>query len=311
MAPPTDWADLRAPFPDSLLSKVDKGFGPIDTINHAVVTDRLLKVAPDFTYAIERFVDVEGKDGMPHLLAVWGWMRIGEVTRWEAGEVERPSTYGDELKKATSDFIKRAAMRFGVGLDLWSKEDLQSAGVPPESGRAETRGQQGPPADIPASSARTGARTESESHSDASIPAGQQPGPSSALAAPSGREPSPAVPNTGESTVDLIPVDGQAASRPAASPALSDAAAPFPASDESVSGGRPTGEGASLASPIAGPKEWATAARTLKTTQSNAQFLVMEFFKSARADVSKPSETTRDLLDWAVASIGFAKRASA
>jgi hypothetical protein len=29
-----------------------------------------------------------------------------------------------------SDFIKRAAMRFGVGLDLWSKEDLQSPRLP-------------------------------------------------------------------------------------------------------------------------------------------------------------------------------------
>lgn len=118
---------LRKPFSKELLSKVDKGFGKIDTINHAVVTDRLNQIAPSWSYEITRFVEVDGADGMKHLLAVFGSMTIGSVTRWEAGEVERPSTYGDELKKAMSDFIKRAAMRFGVALDLWSKEDLQSA----------------------------------------------------------------------------------------------------------------------------------------------------------------------------------------
>src|SRR6476659_1161253 len=115
---------LRQSFKPRLLSKVNKGFGAIDTINHAVVTDRLNKVAPGWTMGEPRFIEVDGNDGMKHCLAVVNWMQIGSVRRWEIGEVEHPSTYGDEAKKAMSDWIKRAAMRFGVAIDLWTKEDL-------------------------------------------------------------------------------------------------------------------------------------------------------------------------------------------
>jgi len=116
--------ELRAPIPAALITKVNKGYGDIDTMNHAVATDRLNRAAPGWTYEISRFIEVEGKDGQPHLLAIYGSMTIGTVTRWEVGEVERPSTYGDEMKKALSDFIKRGAMRFGVGIELWSKSDM-------------------------------------------------------------------------------------------------------------------------------------------------------------------------------------------
>jgi hypothetical protein len=54
-------------------------------------------------------------------------MEVAGIRRYEVGEVERPSTYGDEAKKAVSDFIKRAAMRFGVALDLWAKEELEAS----------------------------------------------------------------------------------------------------------------------------------------------------------------------------------------
>jgi len=116
--------DLRKPFDSRLLSKVNKGFGAIDTINHAVVTDRLNKVCPGWTMGEPQFITVDGADGMKHCLAVVNWMQIGTVRRYEIGESERPSTFGDEAKKAMSDWIKRAAMRFGVAIDLWAKEDL-------------------------------------------------------------------------------------------------------------------------------------------------------------------------------------------
>lgn len=154
-----DWAALRKPFEKNVITKVNKGFGMVDTINHAVVTDRLLKVAPTFTYGIDRFIEATGKDGQPHLLAVWGWMQIGGIRRYEVGEVERPSTYGDELKKAASDFLKRAAMRFGVGLDLWSKEDLSVPGeveLPPSSpGARASEGPDGSAGGVPGPSGAT------------------------------------------------------------------------------------------------------------------------------------------------------------
>ncbi len=112
---------LRKAFLSHQITKVNKGYGPIDTVNHAVITDRLNEVCPGWTMSKPEFLEVDGKDGQKHVMAVLCSMTIGSVTRWEIGEVEHPSTYGDEAKKAMSDWIKRAAMRFGVGIDLWQK----------------------------------------------------------------------------------------------------------------------------------------------------------------------------------------------
>lgn len=137
---------LREPFPANLITKLDKGFGKIDTLNHAVVTDRLNEAAPGWTTSEPQVITIQGGDGLPHVVAVVASMTIGGVTRWEVGEVERPTTYGDELKKAMSDFIKRAAMRFGVGIDLWSKEDLTSG-----RGRKASSEQPPPASNVPSS----------------------------------------------------------------------------------------------------------------------------------------------------------------
>src|SRR6266542_1606373 len=132
---------LRKPFQPNEISKLPGTAKrpPLDYVGHAAVTNRLNNAAPDWTYSIER-VEVRGtiervgderrfvssEDGLPHVVAVFGTMTIGGVTRQEVGEVDSFTTYGLELKNAISDFIRRGAMRFGVALDLWSKEDLFS-----------------------------------------------------------------------------------------------------------------------------------------------------------------------------------------
>jgi hypothetical protein len=132
---------LRKAIPENLISKVDKGFGEIDTINHAVVTDRLNTEAPGWTMSEPQFMYVEGiwikpnpkkketfepyNDGTRHIVGVLCSMTIGSVTRWEVGESGGPGdSAADEAKKAMSDWIKRAAMRFGVGIELWTKQDM-------------------------------------------------------------------------------------------------------------------------------------------------------------------------------------------
>lgn len=151
---------LREDFPAHQVIKVPKvqGRPPVDTVSHAVVTDRLNNAAPGWTYEILRFIEVEGiwikpdakkretfepyNDGQLHLVAVFGSMTIGSVTRYEVGEVDRHSAYGSELKLALSDFIKRAAMRFGVGIGLKSRELIivQAADVPTSLGAAAVPG---------------------------------------------------------------------------------------------------------------------------------------------------------------------------
>jgi hypothetical protein len=112
---------LREPFPPHLISRVTKGSHTEDYINHAAITDRLNAVCPGWTMSEPQWI----KDDKGHIAGVVCSMTIGTVTRWEVGDVDRPSSPGDEAKKAMSDWIKRAAMRFGVGIDLWSKEELQ------------------------------------------------------------------------------------------------------------------------------------------------------------------------------------------
>lgn len=126
-----DWAGLRKPFPKSQVTQVDKGYGPLDTVNHAVVTSRLIADGGDWTYTVdERFT--AGKSCWVLIT-----LTVGGVSRPEYGE-------GDDPKKALSDALKRAAMRFGVALDLWAKaplddyEDPRPGLTPPVEQAAQT-----------------------------------------------------------------------------------------------------------------------------------------------------------------------------
>jgi hypothetical protein len=119
---------LREPFPPEQISKLPATAKrpALDYVGHAAVTDRLNHACPDWSYSVDP-ITVEGNDGWPHVIGVFGSMTIGGVTRQEVGAVDSPSSYGQEMKEAISDFIRRGAMRFGVAIDLWSKEDLSKA----------------------------------------------------------------------------------------------------------------------------------------------------------------------------------------
>lgn len=99
----------------------------VDYIGHAVVTDRLNSVVGPAGWSWT-LVTVERDQG-GRLLAVVGEMTVLEHTK--GPEIGTPAQtqreYGDALKSAISDYICRAAMRFGVALDLWAKQQLESA----------------------------------------------------------------------------------------------------------------------------------------------------------------------------------------
>lgn len=89
----------------------------LDYVGHAAVTDRLLKVDPCWSW--EPFaVD---SDGLPLIGRDGLWIRltICGVTRPGFGD-------GPTVKEMIGDAIRNAAMRFGVALDLWAKEDLHA-----------------------------------------------------------------------------------------------------------------------------------------------------------------------------------------
>ena len=107
---------LRKPFPAEAIGKLPKGGVMLDYVGHAAVTDRLLTVDPEWSW--EPFA--VGPDGLPALDGssnLWIRLTICGVTRIGVGD-------GKSAKECIGDAIRNAAMRFGVALDLWAKENL-------------------------------------------------------------------------------------------------------------------------------------------------------------------------------------------
>ena len=114
---------LRRAFPPKQVGKIpaSQGRPALDYVGHAAVTDRLIAADPDWTYTI----DHEFQHGQSFWIR--GTLTVHGVSRVEYGEGKNPL-------EAVSHFIRRSAMRFGVALDLWSKEELQtSADLEPRS----------------------------------------------------------------------------------------------------------------------------------------------------------------------------------
>jgi len=113
--------ELARPFPESLISKKPGGKFQADYVNHAVVTARLLEIVGPYTWEIARIItNADGIavgcvgrltctiDGVPAVIE-------------EIGDVERVSdNSASNLKSASSDALKRATMRLGLGLHLWA-----------------------------------------------------------------------------------------------------------------------------------------------------------------------------------------------
>ncbi|MCL2544224.1 MAG: hypothetical protein FWE71_17400 [Nocardioidaceae bacterium] len=88
----------------------------LDYVGHAATTDRLLTVDPAWTW--EPFALTP--DGLPapdREGNLWIRLTVCGVTRIGVGD-------GKSAKERIGDAIRNAAMRFGVALDLWAKEDL-------------------------------------------------------------------------------------------------------------------------------------------------------------------------------------------
>jgi hypothetical protein len=141
--------ELRAPFPPEAIGKLPKAGTTIEYVGHAAVTDRLLEVDPLWTWEPMALT----ADGLPLILArgdqaeLWIRLTVCGVTRLGVGTVSTKTT--DAAKQLIGDAIRNAAMRFGVALDLWTREDLHSTTrTAPKPPAASAKSQQPPkPAD--------------------------------------------------------------------------------------------------------------------------------------------------------------------
>lgn len=124
---------LRKPFPPESVGRLPKGGVMLDYVGHAAVTDRLLTVDPLWSWEPLAL----GPDGLPAYDRsgnLWIKLTICGVTRLGVGDGKNP-------KEVIGDAIRNAAMRFGVALDLWAKENLvefaQAANAPHPAPHAE------------------------------------------------------------------------------------------------------------------------------------------------------------------------------
>ena len=112
------WKELRKPFPKEVIGSLPKGGVSLDYVGHAAVTDRLLEVDPTWTWEPLGTQD-NGLPASDNAGNLWILLTVLGVTRIGVGD-------GKNAKECISDAIRNAAMRFGVALDLWSKEELES-----------------------------------------------------------------------------------------------------------------------------------------------------------------------------------------
>ena len=101
----------------------------LDYVGHAAVTDRLLTVDPDWTWE-PMAVDEHGLPLPDAAGNLWIRLTVCGVTRIGVGD-------GPTMKIRIGDAIRNAAMRFGVALDLWTKEELE--GEPSEHREPEKK----------------------------------------------------------------------------------------------------------------------------------------------------------------------------
>jgi len=115
----------------------------LDFVGHAAVTDRLLSVDPEWTWEpMHRRIDpavlqAALASGNPECVALviknsppaldadgnlWIYLTVCGITRPGVGD-------GFSMKERIGDAIRNAAMRFGVALSLWTKDELESGYV--------------------------------------------------------------------------------------------------------------------------------------------------------------------------------------
>jgi hypothetical protein len=122
---PEQSALLRQEFPASVIGKLPKGGVFLDYVGHAAVTDRLLAVDPEWTWEPVA-LDERGLPRFDESGGLWIRLTIAGVTRLGYGDAAGKKG-ANAVKEAIGDAIRNAAMRFGVALDLWAKEDLSQS----------------------------------------------------------------------------------------------------------------------------------------------------------------------------------------
>lgn len=121
---------LKYGVPDpKIVGKLPKGGRQLDFVGHADVTKFLLEIDPHWSW-----VPIAWDNGRPAIhvengiATMWGELRILGQARLGVGSVEAKKP--DLDKELVSDFLRNAAMRFGICLSLWTKQEWDDIDQP-------------------------------------------------------------------------------------------------------------------------------------------------------------------------------------
>lgn len=125
-------AALCKPFPEGYVHDNPSGGGRGSYVSHDVVTQRLLHVLGGFSTEVVEVLRGTVKGGtdvvvVGVLLKLTATIDGVAYSVTECGDCEQPTNWphdGARMKDAMSDGIKRAAMRFGVAIHLWSGKEF-------------------------------------------------------------------------------------------------------------------------------------------------------------------------------------------
>lgn len=161
---PDQAAQLREPFPRSAIGYQDRGGGQrLAYVGHAATTARLLEVDPEWSWEPVA-LDERGLPAFDAIGGLWIRLTVCGVTRLGYGDAQGKKG-PNAVKEAIGDAIRNAAMRFGVALDLWAKEDI-SVTLAPETPGGTGGGEAPVP---PATRSHAGDRSAGEGVTDAQL----------------------------------------------------------------------------------------------------------------------------------------------
>ena len=110
-----------------IVGKLPKGGTQLDFVGHADITRILLEIDPTW-----RWVPIAWDNGRPAIhvengiATMWGELTILGQARLGVGSVRADKQELD--KELVGDFLRNAAMRFGISLALWTKNEWEDLG---------------------------------------------------------------------------------------------------------------------------------------------------------------------------------------
>ena len=130
---------ISKPWNKTFVKSANKGFGNVDYVEHTQVTQKLIALIPDLDITTgdiiyDKIKDVNGVSrkfvtGLRVILT--GTVDGNRIRREDYGMCDKPFFHenpnkvhnnGQRIKECMSDGIKRAAMRMGVGIELYDTE---------------------------------------------------------------------------------------------------------------------------------------------------------------------------------------------